>query len=112
MDDESVSCAVIGCASCSVLILLTILGNLQVPLMYNFLTVLFIVCSFVCVLYLLCACFVSCYDYCKVRREFANYEEEPVITLPPVKVQTIIVIQNPEHISLGYKYESPDSINA
>lgn len=71
-----------------------------------FLYFVFIAISVVCVLYTIITCCYTVYEYCtlslQLRRHERRLQQEVVIPEPKIE---IVVIQNPNHISLGYKYE-------
>lgn len=103
-DEENVSRCLLSCICLCIIIFLFVI-NLQTSLNDVF-TIIVIFCSFIIVLYCLCICSIQILDYCFTLRRFNNFEREQEIELPPVNIQTVVVIQNPNHISLGYEYKA------
>jgi len=66
----------------------------------------FIGVSIVCVIYTVITCCFTIYESCKLSIELRRHERrlQQEVVIPEPKIE-IVVIQNPNHISLGYKYE-------
>ncbi len=102
--DENLSRCFLSCL-CVFLLLFLFVIHLHTNFS-DILTILIIFCSFIILFYCLCVCSIHILNYCYTRRQFDNFEREQEIELPPVKIQTVVVIQNPNHVSLGYEYKA------
>lgn len=69
-----------------------------------FIYFVFIAISAVCVVYTIVTCCFTIYESCKLSIELRRHRIQQEVVIPEPKIE-IVVIQNPNHISLGYKYE-------